>query len=101
MIDNRYLKMFVGIVLLSGTVSAGEWPHWRGPFMNGSSEEVNLPSTWSKTQNVAWVKELPGTGSATPVVSGGRVFISSTWFPACSIAVVESAVAILIGSHRS
>jgi outer membrane protein assembly factor BamB len=78
MIDNRYSKVFIGIILFSAAALAGDWAHWRGPFMNGSSEEVNLPSTWSKTQNVAWAAELPGPGSATPVISGERVFISST-----------------------
>jgi outer membrane protein assembly factor BamB len=46
--------------------------------MNGSSEEVNLPSTWSKTENVAWIVNLPGPGFATPIISGGKVFISLT-----------------------
>ena len=73
----RHLKVIIGIFLFSGAVSAGDWPHWRGPFMNGSSDEVNLPAIWSETENVAWVANLPGVGSSTPVISGGRVFISS------------------------
>ena len=65
-------------LLLSVRVLAGDWPHWRGPFLNGSSEEKNLPSSWSKTENVAWVASLPGHSSATPIISNGKVFISST-----------------------
>jgi len=59
-------------------VLAGDWPHWRGPFLNGSSEEKNLPSSWSKTENVAWIASLPGHSSATPIIADGKVFISST-----------------------
>jgi outer membrane protein assembly factor BamB len=78
MIYSRDLKVIIGILFFCGTALAEDWSHWRGPFMNGSSEEVNLPSTWSKTKNVAWVDDLPGPGSATPIISQGKVFISST-----------------------
>jgi len=59
-------------------VLAGDWPHWRGPYLNGSSDEINLPATWSKTENIAWVASLPGHSSATPIITNGKVFISST-----------------------
>ena len=65
-------------VLVSTQVLAGDWPHWRGPFLNGSSTEKNLPSSWSKTENVAWVVSLPGHSSATPIIAKGKVFVSST-----------------------
>jgi outer membrane protein assembly factor BamB len=78
MMSKSYLKIIIGILLFNETILAGDWPHWRGPLMNGSSEEVNLPVTWSKTKNVAWIANLPDLGSATPIISGGRVFISST-----------------------
>jgi outer membrane protein assembly factor BamB len=67
----------VGLVL-AGPLLAGDWPHWRGPYLNGTSEEKNLPETWSITQNVAWRASLPGHSSATPVIVGGKVFVSST-----------------------
>jgi outer membrane protein assembly factor BamB len=53
------------------------WPQWRGPYYNGSSAETNLPSQWSKTENVAWVTPLPGYSGATPVVWENSVFVSS------------------------
>jgi outer membrane protein assembly factor BamB len=54
----------------------GDWPQWRGPSFNGSSDEKNLPSEWSTTQNVAWTADLPGAAASTPVVCGDRVFLS-------------------------
>lgn len=68
------------VILFSLTalsVSAENWPQWRGPFFNGSTTEKNLPSQWSKTQNVAWVTPLPGYSGATPVVWDDSVFVSS------------------------
>ena len=65
-------------ILLSTQVTAGDWPHWRGPFLNGSGNEKNLPGNWSTTENVTWVADLPGPGSATAVIADGKVFVSST-----------------------
>jgi outer membrane protein assembly factor BamB len=71
------LTWFV-ILLLSSVCTARDWPHWRGPYYNGSSDEKNLPATFSKTENMLWICPLPGESSATPIVSGDRVFVSST-----------------------
>ncbi|MHB1305787.1 MAG: outer membrane protein assembly factor BamB family protein [Limisphaerales bacterium] len=57
---------------------AADWSQWRGPFANGSSTETNLPSAFSKSDQVRWVTDLPGPSAATPVVQGNQVFVSST-----------------------
>jgi len=73
------LVIFLTAILLpAGRTSATDWPHWRGPYLNGSSDEKNLPSKWSINENIAWKVSLPGHGSATPVISNGKVFVSST-----------------------
>ena len=69
--------VIVGL-LVGARVLASDWPHWRGSFVNGSSDEKNLPATWSRTENVAWVAPLPGHSAATPVIANGKVFVSST-----------------------
>ncbi len=65
------------LVIFSSACFAGDWPHWRGPAYNGSSEEKHLPASWSKTENISWATPLPGPSAATPIISGGRVFVSS------------------------
>jgi outer membrane protein assembly factor BamB len=73
------LVLCLGVMLLpAGLSSAGDWPHWRGPHLNGSSDEENLPENWSKTENITWTASLPGHSSATPIIAKGKVFISST-----------------------
>ncbi len=73
--------LFALAVLGAGATSAlpaAPWSQWRGPFFNGSSDERNLPVTFSKTEHVLWVADLPGPGAATPVVRGRSVFVSTT-----------------------
>lgn len=58
-----------------------DWPHWRGPSMDGVSYETNLPETWSpKGENLIWRKEEYAT-RATPVVMNGRMYVVCRSFP--------------------
>ena len=61
----------------AGVVRAENWPQWRGPAFNGSTAEAGLPETLSKTDNLLWSIDMPGVSSATPVVWGDRIFVSS------------------------
>jgi outer membrane protein assembly factor BamB len=56
---------------------AADWPGWRGPRGDGSTEETTFPIRWSKTENVKWKAPLPGTGHSSPVVSKGKVFVTA------------------------
>ena len=72
-------KRFVIILVLFPAIStfSRDWPQWRGPFFNGSTDEENLPASWSATENTKWVSPLPGPSGATAIVSNGRVFVTS------------------------
>ena len=59
------------------SLHADNWPQFRGPEFNGSSREAQLPTTFSKTENVRWSFDLPGTGASTPAVWEDRVFVTS------------------------
>lgn len=61
---------------LASVVSAANWPGWRGPSSNGVAPEGTYPTSWSKTDNVAWHVELGGRGASTPAVWGDNVFIT-------------------------
>lgn len=67
------------LVLLGriATASAQDWPEFRGPGGQGHSPEHGLPLEWAETRNVAWKTPLPGLGWSSPVVSGGRVWITT------------------------
>src|SRR5437867_12332805 len=72
------LTLVVGVFLsIVGPLRADNWPQWRGPNFNGSSNEKNLPATFSKSEGVLWAAPLPGPSGATTVVWGDLVFVSS------------------------
>ena len=58
-------------------IEAADWPQFRGPDFNGSTNETNLPVNWSTTENVLWKTPLPGPSSATPAVVGEFIFITA------------------------
>ncbi|MEM7588257.1 MAG: PQQ-binding-like beta-propeller repeat protein [Acidobacteriota bacterium] len=60
------------------TATAENWPHWRGPRFDGTSQATGLPSSWDAETNVRWRLELPGHAASTPVVWGERIFLTST-----------------------
>jgi len=51
------------------------WPQWRGPHGTGAAPHADPPTSWSETSNVRWKAEIPGLGSASPVIWGDRVFV--------------------------
>jgi outer membrane protein assembly factor BamB len=51
------------------------WHQWRGPLANGTAPKGDPPVTWDANTNIKWKAELPGRGSATPIVWGDQVFV--------------------------
>jgi outer membrane protein assembly factor BamB len=57
--------------------ATAQWPRFRGPGSNPVAENPGLPVSWSKTENVEWVTDVPGVGWSSPVVWGNRVFLTA------------------------
>ncbi len=84
------LRLFpLGFLLIAGSLvlagdapapksSPGEWAHWRGPTLQGYSDDTRVPLTWSEKQNVVWKTKLPGSGNSTPIVWGDRIFLTAS-----------------------
>jgi len=68
----------VAVSFAAGPAAGGDWLQWRGPQLNGSTDEADLPVKFTKTENLAWVVRMPGVSGATPVVIGKRIFLVST-----------------------
>jgi hypothetical protein len=74
----RALKIGLTLtVAFGGSVSASDWPQWRGPHGSGVSDERDLPVRWSATENLSWKADLGGVGVSSPIVAGDRVFVTS------------------------
>jgi outer membrane protein assembly factor BamB len=65
-------------LLSLGAPAAGqEWPEFRGPTGQGHSVEAGLPLDWSESRNIVWKTPVAGRGWSSPVVAGGRVWITT------------------------
>jgi len=67
------------IVVSAAAVAAAseDWPQFRGPDGQGHSAERGLPLEWSETKNVQWKTPVAGRGWSSPVVAGGRVWLTT------------------------
>jgi len=63
--------------LLAAPTADANWPQFRGPDGAGVSANTHLPDQWSATEHVAWKTELPGRSWSSPIVWGGRVFLTA------------------------
>jgi len=74
----RAFRIGVALAMVAGgSVSAADWPQWRGPFGTGATDEKDLPVRWSASDNVAWKASLGGVGVSSPIVAGNLVFVTS------------------------
>jgi outer membrane protein assembly factor BamB len=55
---------------------AENWPQWRGPNLNGTSGEKDLPVRWSTTESVLWKLAMPSKTGATPIIWGNLIFLN-------------------------
>lgn len=72
--------MFLFSLLLTTlTVHAQDvvWPQFRGPESNPVGRHAKLADRWSKTENVEWFQEIPGRGWSSPIVTGGKVYLTT------------------------
>ena len=64
-------------LMFTPMLSAADWPAFRGPNGDGVATDPAVPKTWSATENVLWKVLVPGIGHSSPIVSGGRVFLTA------------------------
>lgn len=69
--------LIYSVLFMSGLLQAN-WPQWRGPNFNGSTQKArDLPVNWSQTQNVLWRTAMPSWSAATPIVWEDTIFVTS------------------------
>ena len=85
------------LVVLCSLAAAAEdnWPQFRGPRGDGTSDATGLPTKWSETQNVKWKTPIPGLAHSSPVVWGDRVFITT------AVAKGDASVPFLFGDQST
>jgi outer membrane protein assembly factor BamB len=73
------IKFFVAFLCLGIVVCAAEpdWPQFRGSGVNPVGLNKSLPDRWSKTENIEWFATIPGRGWSSPIVTNGKVFVTT------------------------
>lgn len=69
--------VILGVVVASASPAHADWPEFRGPLGDGSARHADLPTEWSRQQNVNWRTELPGEGWSSPVVIGNKIYLTA------------------------
>jgi len=62
----------------SGQQPAQDWPQFRGPTGQGQATATGIPLRWSETENIRWKVPVEGAGWSSPVVGGGRVWVTTS-----------------------
>ena len=107
-------RFVISIVLLVAMGAAShaqrpstDWTQWRGPNRDGTIAAFTPPAAWPDTLVQRWKVEV-GTGYATPIVVGDRVFQFSrvgenetmTAFDAASERAVSKAIVRALHGRR-
>lgn len=78
------MRLTVALLLILGALGHASdaqdapWPQWRGPGGLGVSADAAAPMEWAPDRNVAWKTAIPGRGHSSPVVAGGRIFLTTS-----------------------
>ncbi len=80
-------KLFYVLVVLAffspaGMVRCEEWSEFRGPTGQGISKSHSLAIEWNDdpggaSRNVIWKVAIPGEGWSSPVLSNGKIYVTS------------------------
>ncbi len=76
---SRWIRLIVLGCLLTacGNGQAADWPMFRGPAGDGRADDADYPLKWGPEHNVQWRMELPTPGNSSPIISSGRVFVTT------------------------
>ncbi len=72
----RLAAVWLGLASVAG---AQNWPSFRGPNASGVADGQNPPWRWDATRsvNIRWKTAIAGLGHSSPIVWGGRVFVTT------------------------
>lgn len=70
------MRLLFFLTLLAATVVRADWTEFRGPARDGTTS-ADLPVKWSETENVKWKVPVHGLGWSTPLVSEGKIWITT------------------------
>lgn len=69
--------MLSTLFLVTTLAADPSWPQFRGPGSNPVGTDAKLPTRWSKTENIEWSTAIPGRGWSSPIVTGGKIYLTA------------------------
>ena len=82
--------LIAAALFFASPLRADDWPGWRGPTGMGQTRERGLPVEWNKDgRNILWKAPLVAGDAkvrldhnqSSPVILGGRVFVTLSYWP--------------------
>ncbi len=73
----KILAVVITCVFSTSFVRAEEWRQFRGFNASGVCNDPQLPKTWGESENIRWKVSIPGNAWSSPIVSGGKVFLTN------------------------
>jgi outer membrane protein assembly factor BamB len=81
----KVAQRIVGLlVLVPGAALAEDWPQFRGGAALSQASFAKVPLEWTAGKNVAWRTAIPGSGWSQPIVTGGRIIVTTAVSPSGS-----------------
>ncbi|WP_246109852.1 outer membrane protein assembly factor BamB family protein [Roseimaritima multifibrata] len=79
MIRPALCTILMAVGFQSTSLAADAWPEFRGPRGDGvvPSLAPSIPTKWTPEENITWRTELPGEGWSSPVIGGGKIYLSA------------------------
>lgn len=71
------VPLLLAVATVAHAATGPDWPQFRGPDGNGLSTATNVPVEWSADRNVRWRTGIPGSGWSSPVLAGGRLYLTT------------------------
>ena len=74
-----FFVVALALVLPAAQAPSPAWGSFRGPGASGVSDGQDLPAAWNleSGDGIRWKTSIPGLAHSSPIVSGGRVFVTS------------------------
>ncbi len=67
----------VATLFAQDNIPLDNWPQWRGPLANGLAPHADPPTHWNEDTNVRWKSKIPGDSTATPIIWGDKIFLTT------------------------
>ena len=74
----KALLLVLSLLSARAAATESDWPQWRGPGGQGVSDEGVGPLEWTPATNIVWKTPLEGRGHSSPIVSRGRIFLTTS-----------------------